>query len=157
MFSQNRMSAESSIVACPHCGKKNRVGTTASGRPVCGRCRRDLPWVVDADDVSFATAIDTPTLTLVDLWAPWCGPCRLVSPVLERLASSYAGRLKVVKVNVDESPAIASRYRATSIPMLLFLGDGSVLDTVVGALPEHLLQQRIYRLLPTDEPQPRAS
>jgi thioredoxin 2 len=119
----------------------------APGRPQCGQCHRDLPWIVDADDVTFAAATDTELLTLVDLWAPWCGPCRLVAPVLEQLALSYAGRLKVVKVNVDESPRLASTYRAQSIPMLVFLSDGNLVDTVIGAQPEHLLRRKVDDLL----------
>lgn len=107
--------------------------------------------MVDADDASFASATDTHLLTLVDLWAPWCGPCRLVGPVLERLASAYAGHLKVIKVNVDGSPGLAAKYLATSIPMLLFLHEGRLLDTVVGAQPEHVLRQRVDYLLPTIE------
>ncbi len=140
-----------SIVACPQCGKKNRVQDIEHGRPKCGHCQSNLPWVVNADDVSFTSATDTRLLTLVDLWAPWCGPCRLVAPVLEQLASAYAGRLKVVKVNVDESPQLASKFQATSIPTLLLLHEGNVLDTVVGAQPEHVLRQRIDSLLPTIE------
>jgi thioredoxin 2 len=145
------MSPEISIVVCPHCGKKNRWGTAAAGRPRCGHCQGDLPWVVDANDASFVLATETRLLTIVDLWAPWCGPCRLVAPVLEQLAGAYAGRLKVVKVNVDESPGLASKFRASSIPMLVFLHGGNVLDTVVGAQPEHVLRQRIDYLLPTIE------
>lgn len=119
------------------------------GRPRCGECRGDLPWIVNANDGSFGSAIDTGLLVLVDLWAPWCGPCRLVAPVLEQLAKTYAGRLKVIKVNVDESPGLASKYRATSIPMLLFLADEIVVDSVVGAQPENVLRQRVEKLLST--------
>lgn len=143
------MSEEHSILACPACGKKNRVNGKTTGRPRCGHCQVDLPWLVNAGDASFAAAIDTPLLVLVDLWAPWCGPCRMVAPILERLAAAYVGRLKVVKVNVDESPALASKYRASSIPMLLFLRNGELIDTIVGAQPEHVLRQRIDALFST--------
>lgn len=135
------------VVRCPHCEKNNRILRTATGRPRCGHCHGDLPWLVEADDENFAAATATGLLTLVDLWAPWCGPCRMVAPVLEQLAVRYAGRLKVVKVNVDESPALASSFNATSIPMLMFLRDGAVVDKVVGAQPEHVLRQRIDALL----------
>jgi thioredoxin 2 len=84
---------------------------------------------------------------IVDLWAAWCGPCRVVAPILERLAVEFAGRLKVVKVDVDRSPGVAQRYRATSIPMLLFMRDGAVVQTIVGAQPEHVLRDHIERLL----------
>lgn len=117
--------------------------TSASGAPRCAKCRADLPWLVEADDVGFAAAISTKRLVLVDLWAPWCGPCRMVAPVLETLSRDFAGALKVVKVNVDESPDTAQRYQARSIPMLLFIRDGAVVETIVGAQPEHVLRSRI--------------
>jgi thioredoxin 2 len=106
----------------------------------------DLPWLVEAGDAEFAAAVATKRLVLVDLWAPWCGPCRMVAPILERLSNEYATSLKVVKVNVDESPRTAQRYEARSIPMLLFMRGGELVDTVVGAQPEHVLRQRIDAL-----------
>jgi len=136
----------SNVVACPSCGAKNRVPLSASGSPRCAKCHVDLPWLVEADDSDFATAIDTRRLVLVDLWAPWCGPCRMVAPVLEKLSLELADSLKVVKVNVDESPRTAQRYEARSIPMLLFMRDGELVDTVVGAQPEHVLRHRIEAL-----------
>jgi len=102
---------------------------------------------VEAGDAEFADAVGTSRLVLVDLWAPWCGPCRMVAPVLERLSAEFASDLKVVKVNVDESPQTAQRYRATSIPMLLFLRGGDLVETVVGAQPEHVLRTKITGLL----------
>lgn len=136
----------SNVVVCPSCGAKNRVPSSASGSPRCAKCHVDLPWLVEAGDADFATAVGTKRLVLVDLWAPWCGPCRMVAPVLEKLSLEYAGSLKVVKVNVDESPRTAQRYEARSIPMLLFMRDGELVDTVVGAQPEHVLRQRIDAL-----------
>jgi thioredoxin 2 len=136
-----------SVVACPSCGTKNRVPSAASGTPRCAKCHAAVPWIVAADDADFDVAVGTKQLVLVDLWAPWCGPCRMVAPVLERLAHDFAGRVKVVKVNVDSSPQLAQRYHATSIPMLLFLRDGQLVDTVVGAQPEHVLRGRLEQLL----------
>ena len=134
------------MVTCPSCGAKNRVPTAATGSPRCAKCRSPLPWLVEAGDSDFAGAIDTKRLVLVDLWAPWCGPCRMVAPVLESLSNEFASTLKVVKVNVDESPRTAQRYEARSIPMLLFMRDGALVDTVVGAQPEHVLRARIEQL-----------
>ncbi len=136
------------VVACPSCSAKNRVPDVATGRPRCAKCKTDLPWIADATDASFTSAVDTSALVLVDLWAPWCGPCRMVAPVLERLASRYAGRLKVVKVNVDDNPAIARQYDASSIPTLVMLKGGQVVGRVVGAQPEPALAAQIEPLLP---------
>ncbi len=134
------------VTSCPSCGAKNRVPTSAAGTPRCAKCQSALPWIVDAGDTEFVAAVDTKRLVLVDLWAPWCGPCRMVTPVLEQLADEFASTLKVVKVNVDESPRTAARYEARSIPMLLFMRDGELVDTVVGAQPEHVLRARIAKL-----------
>ncbi|MEQ9161378.1 MAG: thioredoxin, partial [Ilumatobacter fluminis] len=128
------------VVACPSCGTKNRVPVAAKGHPRCPKCQTDLPWVVDAGDADFATAVDTSALVIVDLWAPWCGPCRMVAPILDRISSEFAGRVKIVKVNVDESPMTAQRYEARSIPMMLFMRGGDVVNTVVGAQPEHVMR-----------------
>jgi thioredoxin 2 len=119
------------------------VPTAATGSPRCAKCQSPLPWLVEAGDREFGGAVDTKRLVLVDLWAPWCGPCRMVAPVLEKLSKDFASTLKVVKVNVDESPRTAQRYQARSIPMLLFMRDGELIDTVVGAQPEHVLRARI--------------
>jgi thioredoxin len=102
---------------------------------------------VDAVDDNLDAALATPQLVLVDLWAPWCGPCRAVAPVLERLAVRYAGRVKVVKVNVDDNPHTASRYDARSIPTLVIARNGRTVDRLVGAQPEAVLARRIDALL----------
>lgn len=135
------------VTACPSCGTKNRVPAIASGRPRCASCKRDLPWVADATDADFAQVTKTSELVLVDLWASWCGPCRMVAPVLESLAARYAGRVKVVKVNVDDNPQVARTFDASSIPTLVFLRDGKPIDRVVGAQPEPALASTIDRLL----------
>jgi thioredoxin 1 len=80
---------------------------------------------------------------LVDFWAPWCGPCRVIGPVVEEFATQYANQLKVGKLNVDDHPAIAQRYGITGIPALLFFNQGAVVDTVVGAVPRSVLQKHI--------------
>lgn len=133
---------------CAACGTKNRVPAAASGRPRCASCKKDLPWIADATDANLAAAVDTSSLVLLDLWAPWCGPCRMVAPVLERLAERYAGRLKVVKVNVDDNPATARAYDASSIPTLVMIRDGKVVGRVVGAQPEPALAAQVEPLLP---------
>jgi thioredoxin 2 len=127
------------------------VPAASSGRPRCAHCHAWLPWVVDAGDDDFEAVADAATLpVLVDLWAPWCGPCRMVSPALERLAQDFAGQFKLVKVNVDTAPRVAQRFGAQSIPMLLLLNGGRVVAEQIGAAPEATLrawlQQELGRL-----------
>jgi len=135
-----------SMLVCAECGKKNKIRPAERGSPHCGACGQPLPWLVNATDATFAVEAASSVSVLVDLWAPWCGPCRIVAPVLESLSNEFASTLKVVKVNVDESPRTAQRYEARSIPMLLFMRDGALVDTVVGAQPEHVLRARIEQL-----------
>ena len=140
--------AGSRVVACPSCRRKNRVPPAASGTPACGSCGSPLPWVVEATDDTFGTRVEQSRLpVLVDLWAPWCGPCLMVSPIVERLAATHRGRLKVATVNVDTSPGVAARFHAASIPTLLLVKDGHVVDRLVGAVPEAQLGAWVTRHL----------
>lgn len=140
--------APASVLACTGCGARNRIRPRPAGVPVCGRCGQALPWLVNASDATFDVEADASVLVLVDLWAPWCGPCRFVGPILEELARDYRGRLKVVKVNVDENPATAQRHQAFSIPTLVALRDGRQVDRIVGALPKEQLVARLGPHLP---------
>ncbi len=139
-----------SLLACASCGKKNRIRPLPRGVPHCGSCGNPLPWLVNATDATFDVEADAATAVLVDLWAPWCGPCRFVGPILEQLAAEYAGRLKVVKVNVDENPALTRRFQAFSIPTLVVLKGGRVVDRIVGALPKGQLTMRLTPYLLRD-------
>lgn len=124
------------VVGCPACGARNRVPVARAGRVRCARCHGDLPWLVGADDATFDDAVVRATLpTLVDVWAPWCGPCRQISPVVEQIAREYAGRLKVVKVNADLSPRVSQRHQVTGIPTLLLYDGGREVARQVGAVP----------------------
>jgi thioredoxin 2 len=98
---------------------------------------------VNADASTFEVETRASPTVVVDLWAPWCGPCRIVGPILEELVREYAGRLKVVKVNVDENQGLAVRYDAMSIPTMIVMRDGQVVDRIVGALPKPSLEARI--------------
>ena len=126
----------SGLIRCEHCGQANRVPATAAGTPRCGKCHRPLPWITDADDTSFGDIAEAAKIpVIVDLWAPWCGPCRMVSPALEQLARDLAGLVKLVKVNVDASPQISQRFEVQAIPTLLVLRAGRVAARQTGAAP----------------------
>ena len=104
--------------------------------------------VIDISDQNFEEEVLKSTLpVMVDLWAPWCGPCRMVAPVVEGLAEKYDKRFKFCRLNVAENPQTASRYGIMSIPTLMFFKDGKVVETVIGAVPERVLQPKIEELL----------
>jgi len=132
-----------SMLICPHCGKKNKIRPSARGAPHCGNCGEALPWLVNATDQTFDIEAKAAPAVVVDLWAPWCGPCRIVGPILEDLSKEFAGRLKVVKVNVDDNPATAQRFQAFSIPTMVVMKDGKVVDRIVGAMPKPALSARL--------------
>ena len=129
------------IVICPHCGRKNRVPAAANGSLRCGHCRSPLPWIVDANDDDFAEIADSATLpVVVDLWATWCMPCRAVSPALERVATEMAGRLKLVKVDVDQAPRLSERFAVRAVPTLLLMNHGQLISRQSGAAPAPALR-----------------
>ena len=135
------------VVSCPSCGKRARVREAAPGLPRCPGCRAYLPWLVEATEQSFEAEAKAPVPVVVDLWAPWCAPCHALAPVLERLVARHAGKIKVVKVNTDESPRLAARFDASSIPLLVVLRDGEVRDRIVGAQPLPALEARLAPFL----------
>jgi thioredoxin 2 len=132
-----------STLVCASCGATNRIAPSDRGAPHCGKCGKPLAWLVNASDSTFEVEARAQPTVVIDLWAPWCGPCRFVSPILEELAQQYAGRLKVIKVNVDENPGLARRFDATSIPTLVVLRDGQVVNRIVGAAPKEQLESQI--------------
>ncbi len=149
------MDQDSIIIRCGHCGTKNRVPKTRLNQgPVCGKCRlplsvgQGLDKPVDITDNTFdSEVLSAAGPVLVDCWAPWCGPCRMVGPVLEQLAREYAGRVKIAKLNVDENPQTASRYSIRSIPTMLLFNRGEMVNSVVGALPKQEIERHLQTLL----------
>ena len=147
------------MIRCPACGAMNRVPSdklAAGFRPRCGKCKTPLPVSADAPsdgrpvtvtDATFAEQVErSPLPVVVDRWAAWCGPCRMVAPVIYQLAAEMAGRVRFAKVNVDENPAIASRFQVRSIPTLLVIQGGREVDRIVGAQPKAEIVRRLDRL-----------
>lgn len=125
----------SNVIECPACDTKNRLPVGApKGHPRCAKCKASLPWLVEAGDSDLDVALDTDLPVLVDLWAPWCGPCRMVAPGVEAVAHEFAGRFKAVKVNVDDNPKTSARFNVSGIPALHILRNGEVVDSQIGAL-----------------------
>src|SRR5215470_7464397 len=127
---------ESALIRCGNCGKTNRVPAAAAGVPRCGNCREPLPWIADADDASFGDVAESGKIpVIVDLWALWCGPCRMVSPALEQLARELAGKVKLVNVNVDYAPRKSGRLGAQATPTQQILRSGQEVARQKGAKP----------------------
>lgn len=149
------MTNETVLIRCRHCGTRNRIpAARLQDNPRCGRCKQPFPPIpvnsrpVMVTDRSFAAEVlESPLPVLLECWAAWCSACGSISPVLDDLARTYAGRLKVAKLNVDQNPATASRYNVMSLPMLLFFRDGKVVDTAAGALPRLEIERHLYRFL----------
>jgi thioredoxin 2 len=149
------MNENQHIVKCENCGVKNRIPIKRlKDHPKCGRCGSPLTvpplydHVVNVSDHTFQSEVlSFPGSVLVDCWAPWCGPCKMVAPVLDQLATEYAGRLKIAKVNVDQNPLTSSRYNIKSIPTLLFFKHGKLEKSLPGAYPKHEIEKHVRLFL----------
>lgn len=145
-----RMDKDAMVVRCAACGSQNRVSAArvAGGQAaVCGRCKAALPVggeVGVVSDATFAREVEGSGIpVVVDLWAPWCAPCRMIAPVVEGLGKEFAGRVRFVKLNIDENPATASRFRVDSIPTLLVMKGGREVDRLVGLQGAPEIRRRI--------------
>jgi thioredoxin 2 len=150
------MTPDDWIIPCPHCGAKNRIPWNRRGdRAICGKCRRPFSGEnagfnppVEVTDQTFAREVlQHSGPVLVDCWAPWCGPCRTVGPIMDQLAGEYAGRVKITKLNTDQNQRIAGQFQIQSIPTLLFFKGGKLVNRQVGALPKHEIERLVRAIV----------
>jgi len=141
--------ADAPLVRCPNCGKQNRVPAAAKGVPHCGSCGASLPWQTESGEGDFSAVVEQSALpVLVDFWAPWCGPCRIVSPALEQIANERPGRLKLVKIDTDTAPNLSGRFGIRGIPTMILFDHGKETARVTGALPAPALRSWVEEHLP---------
>jgi thioredoxin 2 len=134
------------LVACQHCGRTNRLPAFGRGVPRCGNCPNPLPWITDAADADFAEIVEAATIdVLVDVWAPWCALCLRANPAVERLARVLAGQLKLVRVDVTQSPTLQQRFAIAAVPTLMLMRGPVILDYRAGAPPEPSLRAWLER------------
>ena len=140
------------IVSCPQCGRNNRIAFSALGKTIrCGQCKTSIgppDTPIDVEDSGGFEAASAGSLPLlVDFWAPWCGPCKMVAPELQRVARSNAGRYLVVKVNTDVLTDLAAKFRIQSIPTLALVLNGREIDRLAGARPAQDIEAFAARAL----------
>lgn len=150
------MEGEHYIILCPRCGAKNRVPRERVGeKAVCGRCHAGLPAAqlfpgrpVEISDGSFQKEVlEFPGPVLVEFYAPWCGYCQRLAPVLDELAAQYAGRVKIAKINVDQNRTSAAQHEIRSTPSLFFFKAGRIVDRVMGAIPKNEIERHLNAIL----------
>lgn len=142
--------AEPSVITCPSCGTRNRVEAGRSGAR-CGRCNTRLPGArttpLELSDATFqAEVLDSDQPVLVDLWAPWCGPCRMLAPTIEALARRHAGVLKVCKLDTERNPGTARALNVTGIPTLVVFRHGKLVGRQTGVLGAPQLEAWLRQL-----------
>lgn len=148
----NSETSDRQIVKCPHCGANNRVAVKPEKQAVCGRCKNFLPAfsaqpliVTDANFDEIVGKSDQPVL--LDFWAAWCGPCRMIAPAIDSLAKDFAGKAVIGKLNVDENQRTAARFGVQSIPTLLVLKNGREVDRIIGAQPKEAIARKLRQYL----------
>src|ERR1700693_1339111 len=142
------MTSPGTIVTCPRCATRNRIRPTPTGVPRCSVCQTLLAWIVEASADTFDEEITSSLPVLVDFWAPWCGPCRVVSPLVEQIAKDLPGKIKLVKVNTDDAPNLSQRFGIRGIPTLILFDHGKPAARVTGALAAPALRSWVEEHLP---------
>jgi thioredoxin len=147
------------VISCSKCETKNRVelDRAAAGQAKCGKCGAPLdiskasnqaenkPLIVTDATFEHEVLGAGSTPVLVDCWAPWCGPCRMVGPIMDQLAAESRGRYRIAKLNVDDNPRIAAQFQIQSIPTMLIFKDGKLVDRLVGAQPKPAIAAKLAR------------
>lgn len=143
------------VIVCKSCATKNRVDRASAAESIakCGKCGTalELPSVPEdsgkpiivGDDTFAGVVLNSNGTVLLDCWAPWCGPCRMVGPIMDQLALESNGKYRIAKLNVDENPHTASQFQIQSIPTMLIFKDGKLVDRLVGAQPKPVILARL--------------
>jgi len=137
---------------CAECGTRNKIPEEKVGANAkCGKCKaamkteellNDKPVIITAANFN-EMVIKSPLPVLLDCWAPWCGPCKMMAPVLDELASEWKGRVRVCKLEVDGNPDVAARFQIQSIPTMIILDRGVEKETMIGALPKQQIKMKM--------------
>ena len=150
MMKEAVLDARGVIVACRQCGRRNRIGyDRLASTTRCGQCKSNLPPIHSPIDVTSEEEFDaliaaSAVPVLVDFWASWCGPCKMIAPELAKVASANAGRMIVAKVSTEELPAVAQRFQVSSIPALSVFTEGREAGRTLGARPAAAIQSFVY-------------
>ena len=144
------------VVACGKCGTKNRVELSEAQNKSarCGKCGEALELTAETlaaqplivtDNTFQSEVLNASGLVLLDCWAPWCGPCRMVGPIMDQLAREANGRYLIAKLNVDDNPRTSTQFQIQSIPTMLIFKDGQLIDRLIGAQPKQAIAERLAR------------
>lgn len=145
---------DETLIRCPSCGQMNRVSgkkVELGLQPNCGKCKRPLILAdspTSLSDSTFSDFVEKSSIpVLIDFWAPWCGPCHAMAPVIQQLANEMKGKIMIGKIDTDENPRISSRFQIQSIPTLILFNNGKEVDRLIGVRPKQEIAARIQRIL----------